>query len=484
MSRELVFVISKPTFLYEKMDANFLHPERIETIKKLQDMEKNGIIEMKQLTKIVKNIKKRSPENEKIILPCIELADIQRDYGLINVKQRTIKDAGTSTIFCEGNNILFSRLRPYLNKVALIPPSIKQAICSGEFFVFSRIDKTIPLGYLWLVLRSNFILNQSIHLPTGSLRPRIDEDDLSDIIVPLIVDKKRIKEIDTLVQKGLGDYFSASKNLNTVESNYYNSISLPPLSKPPKLFFAMSNLPSDCKRPSYRMDPLFFHSHYYDNLKQILHKWAKDQSGEIKELEDLAISIVRWKSKVRGKIGSTPRLGVTNVTNRDILWDCDYVDVEFHQNNFMLQKNDLLISSTGIGSTCKVEIYDEKQPAITDGHITIIRLKPDIDPYFLLVYLRSEYGQRQLARMERGTSGQIEIYADDVKKLLVPFHKNKKFISKAKQEIKNMSSTIINAKKKLNEAMYLLDASFKNEKPIDFKKLDTAIPKKEWRISR
>ena len=484
MTEDVVFVITKPTLLYEKIDANYLHPEKIQAVERLQELEKNGIIKIKPLTKLVKNNKKRIDAKPDVILPCIELADIQRDYGVINMKYNTIADAGTSTIKCKGNDILFSCLRPYLNKVTVIPNSIKQAICSGEFFVLSQTDKTIPLGYLWLVLRSSIVLSQSIHLPTGSIRPRIDEEDLDNLLVPILTDTNRIKEIDSLVTNGITNYFSALKNKEIIESNFLTSLSLSCPAKLPKLFFSMSNLPPDSPRKSYRMDPLFFHPHYHNKLKDALHTWATNNKGEVIELQYCAKFISRLKAKVKETVGSIPRLGVDNVKGLDILWDCDYVDADLEQTDSILQKNDLLITSTGTGSTCRVDIYNEVQPAITDGHITVIRPKSNINPYFLLAYLRTEYGQRQLFRMERGTSGQIEIYADDVKKLLVPVPEDKVMIMKAEKEVRNMTVTITKAKKSLNKAIHLLDASFIPETSFDLKKIDTTIPKKEWRVNR
>ena len=484
MTEDIVFVITKPTLLYEKIDANYLHPEKIQAVERLQELEKNGIIKISPLTKLLKNNKKRINGKDDIILPCIELADIQRDYGLINMKYNTVADAGTSTIKCKGNDILFSRLRPYLNKVGVIPNPIKQAICSGEFFVLSQIDKTIPLGYLWLVLRSNIVLSQSIHLPTGSIRPRIDEEDLDNLLVPILTDTNRIKEIDSLVTNAITNYFSALKNKESIESKFLTSLSLSHPVNLPKLFFSMSDQPSDNPRKSYRMDPLFFHPHYYDKLKDMLHTWGTKNKGEVLELQCCAKFVSRLKAKVKKTTGSIPRLGVDNVKELDILWDCDYVDADLEQTDSILQKNDLLITSTGTGSTCRVDIYNEVQPAITDGHITVIRPKSNISPYFLLAYLRTEYGKRQLLRMERGTSGQIEIYADDVKKLLVPLPEDKVIIRKAEKEMKSLTITITKAKKSLNKAMHLLDASFIPETSFDLKKIDTTIPKKEWRIKR
>ncbi len=167
------------------------------------------------------------------------------------------------------------------------------------------------------------------------------------------------------------------------------------------------------------------------------------------------------------------------------MWDCKHVDVAPKQNKAFLHRNDILISSTGTGSTGRVDIYDEDAPAITDGHVTVVRLKPTIDPYYVLAYLRCEYGRRQLLRMERGTSGQIELYAEDIQELLVPIPRNDSIIEKAQTKIKDVSEEMHIPKKILHKARSQLTQCVINmsvDEDPDY--VDTAIPKPTWRIIR
>ena len=483
MTGEPVFVVTNPQSLYERMDVNFHHPQRTREVKRLRKLEEHGIVKIRPLAELVKSRKKCTDTEPDTVLPCIELADIQRDYGLIDMKYSTVADAGTSTIECRGGDILFSRLRPHLNKVAIIPDSAGQAVCSGEFFVLSKTDKTLPLGYLWLVLRSSSVLNQNVALASGSIRPRIAEEDFDSLLIPILTDADRMREIDLLVTEGIAGYFSAFEDRKEIESNFLTSLLLSRPANPPKLFSSMSSRQPDSPRASYRMDPLFFHPHYYKKLKGMLQKWAKDHKGKVLELQCCAEFISRQTSKAKGTAGPIPRLGSRNVKGTGIRWDCDYVDADTGQADTVLQKNDLLITSTGVGTTCRVDVYTETRPAITDGHITVVRPKPGISPYFMLGYLRTEYGRRQLLRMERGTSGQIEISADDVKRLLTPIPEDEKLIKNAEKETKDLVMAVISAKKTLNKAMHLFDASFTPEIPFDLEKANTTIPKNEWRIS-
>ncbi len=53
-----------------------------------------------------------------------------------------------------------------------------------------------------------------------------------------------------------------------------------------------------------------------------------------------------------------------------------------------------------------------------DNHVTIIRC-PTMDPVFLSVYLNSVAGQMQVERFYKGSSGQIELYPEDIGNFLI-----------------------------------------------------------------
>lgn len=85
-----------------------------------------------------------------------------------------------------------------------------------------------------------------------------------------------------------------------------------------------------------------------------------------------------------------------------------------------VQKNDLLMNSTGDGTLGRVAIFDKDFPAVVDGHVTIIRFAdPDL-AWYSAAYLCSDQGQNQIYRYINGSSGQVEIYPQDVARLWVP----------------------------------------------------------------
>ena len=89
-------------------------------------------------------------------------------------------------------------------------------------------------------------------------------------------------------------------------------------------------------------------------------------------------------------------------------------------NKNIIQKGDVLLSSTGDGTLGKSAVYDLDFPAIADGHVTIIRVdKTQIDPYYLCDYLRAGFGSTQVNRLYTGSTGMIELTPDQVDSIVV-----------------------------------------------------------------
>lgn len=84
-----------------------------------------------------------------------------------------------------------------------------------------------------------------------------------------------------------------------------------------------------------------------------------------------------------------------------------------------VQRDDLLINSTGDGTIGRVAVYNYDFPAVVDGHITIVRFKKPFVAWYAAAFLLSETGQRQLYRYINGSSGQVEIYPQDIERIWI-----------------------------------------------------------------
>jgi type I restriction enzyme, S subunit len=100
--------------------------------------------------------------------------------------------AGASARFGAGD-ILFSKLRPYLNKVAICPAHLGSVAGSTELLTY-RVTAGVDQDYLCLVMRSHLVLNQVVDVTSGLTHPRVDPALVDDVSIPLAkpAEQKRI----------------------------------------------------------------------------------------------------------------------------------------------------------------------------------------------------------------------------------------------------------------------------------------------------
>jgi type I restriction enzyme S subunit len=124
-------------------------------------------------------------------LPYLGLEMIQSKTGIINWESSELDSKGTCFYFDE-RHVLYSKLRPYLNKVAL--PN-KKGKCTTELIpLFPNQD--VCREYLALLLRRNETVEYAMKEKTGSRMPRVNMTHLFNMIIPLppLDEQKRIAE--------------------------------------------------------------------------------------------------------------------------------------------------------------------------------------------------------------------------------------------------------------------------------------------------
>ena len=112
----------------------------------------------------------------------LELEDIEKDSGIIVqcVTKSERKINGTRHKFCTGE-ILYSKLRTYLNKV-LIAPS--DGYCTTEIMPFGTFG-ILSNDYVCHVLRSSYFLDYTIQCGYGVKMPRLSTTDACNGMIPL-----------------------------------------------------------------------------------------------------------------------------------------------------------------------------------------------------------------------------------------------------------------------------------------------------------
>jgi restriction endonuclease S subunit len=124
-----------------------------------------------------------------------------------------------------------------------------------------------------------------------------------------------------------------------------------------------------------------------------------------------------------------PIIKVRNVTSEGIDWDTDFVIRQFYEENadLHLTEGDILLTTTGEGTIGRIDMLDKARDCMTDGHVTILRIKKerakDMLPRYLKFYLRSFFAQAQFERFTVGSTGQTELNDPDLANVLVVYPK-------------------------------------------------------------
>lgn len=127
----------------------------------------------------------------------IGLDVIDSETGLIDFHSASAEAAETGCASFEENDVLFSRLRPYLNKVSIWPCAKAPGRGSGELLVYRATE--IDSHYLFFVLKSQLGLNQVIDVTAGSTHPRADAEVVDEVFIPRL-DENAELEIGALVR--------------------------------------------------------------------------------------------------------------------------------------------------------------------------------------------------------------------------------------------------------------------------------------------
>ena len=97
-----------------------------------------------------------------------------------------------------------------------------------------------------------------------------------------------------------------------------------------------------------------------------------------------------------------------------------YVDDSFIADERNLQRGDLLINSTGVGTAGRVILFDLEGDYVADSHIAILRLNQQKALPKYVLYALAAIGFKNIEKMANGQSGQIELALSTVAEIKIP----------------------------------------------------------------
>ena len=175
----------------KQIGAEYFRPERLDALRAIQTAKKAK--RAARLEDVADFLREVSTEYE--AEQYLGLAGVHSQTGEL---AETPEEPGKGQAFIyKQNDVLFARLRPYLNKVWRAE---RDGVCSTEFHVI-RIKKDISgllPDYLAAVLRSSVIVAQTKHMMTGNTHPRLANEDVVDLLIPIPDERIQREIVDDL----------------------------------------------------------------------------------------------------------------------------------------------------------------------------------------------------------------------------------------------------------------------------------------------
>jgi hypothetical protein len=169
-----------------------LAPERYDPRRELPPHAKRTSL-LRQVANIVRRTVQPSEKHGK----CLVLDTSDAREGILAFRKQLVNgtDIGSAKKVIEPNEVIISRLRPYLRQVALVDPGMPipsgtLLICSTEFFVLSSVDGR-SIAFLVPFLLAEQVQTVFAASQEGGHHPRFDDSVLLNLPIPEAVLRRR-----------------------------------------------------------------------------------------------------------------------------------------------------------------------------------------------------------------------------------------------------------------------------------------------------
>ena len=301
---------------------------------------------------------------------------------------------------------MYGRLRPYLNKVLLAECN---GICSTEFHIIRILDTTEILPeYLAVILRSEVILAQTKHMMTGNTHPRISNDDVKNLLIPIPQIKTQIDFVNkfyNVVCNKRNKLKQADYLISTAKKRTFETLGLGFDEYIPSLY-SHSTL-GTLKEMGVYCNP---HSNYLNTVFAKL-RANKYYAGNLEDVVEVNPTTSRKELQDDSMVSFVPMPAVTEKVNEVIYEQKEYAEVKTGFTIF--QKGDLLWAKiTPCMQNGKSFIADAMPTEIGFGstEFHILRKKSErIYMPFLWVLLADEHILEAAQGMFGGSAGQQRV---------------------------------------------------------------------------
>lgn len=310
----------------------------------------------------------------------ITLDHIESDSGrLLKRNYAPVSEAGSSTHWFDNRYVLYSKLRPYLNKVYL-PDEL--GLGTTELVPMLPNDQVLDRKYLGYFLRSKTFVDWVSSQTAGAKMPRVS-------------------------MKVFWDY----------------EIPLPPLAEQERIATILDKADAIRRKrqQAIQLADEFLRSVFLDMFGDPVTNPKGFPIGTIRDLVESANYGSSAKASEAG--GDYPILRMGNITYEGAIdmTDLKYIDLtDKEKPKYLAVKGDLLFNRTNSKELVgKTAVYDRDDPVAIAGYLIRVRTNEKANSHYISGYLNSAHGKATLQNMCKSIVGMANINAQEMQDIPV-----------------------------------------------------------------
>ena len=302
-------------------------------------------------------------------------------------------------------DVLVTKTGVYFGKSAVVDEQLGEANTIAHVGIL-RIAADLDPYVLSTFLNCRYGQTQLRRRGIKATRPEIKLIEFQDIQAPL-VSPQFTKILRTAIQKSKVIRRDVENAVLAVSNIFLTALGLVEWAPPePLTYTARASDAFD----TGRIDAQYFRPLFADVAERLR------VTGRGMELGNILTTSARGRQPQYADVG-LPVVNSKHVRiNRVILHDNRTATEE--DAPVIIGNGDVLVNGTGVGTIGRAAAYLHAEPAIPDNHVTVLRTNT-LDPVYLAAFLNSPLGQWQIERHIKGSSGQIELYPNDLAKVVV-----------------------------------------------------------------
>jgi len=377
--------------------AEYYHPDKLESIKKLSKF--NNII-----STFFSSIKKTYKINKKEA-QVVNLENVNEGF----IKGFSSEKSKSSKKLIKKEDIIISKLRPYLKEIAFISEKFGGNYISTEFIILRENNKDKDLRFILLpFLFTKEIQSILFWSQQGTNHPRFNENVLLRLGFPNVSQSIKNKIKDKLYEAYI-NYDRAKELYKEAEERLNKELKISPIKLNKQKVFIKSF--SEIWK-NQRIDAEYYKPEYEGDISYI-----KNLGYNLIEDENIKDKNFKPKDKEQYKYIELANINQSLGLVEDFIFDYG-LDLSTRARR-IVRSGDVIISSIEGSLNSSALVLKEQDNALCSTGFYVLNMKEAYKPEFLVILMKNTIIQSLL---KRGCSGTIlsAISKDELKKIPLP----------------------------------------------------------------